>query len=287
MSDEPSPRGGRLGWIVTGVAVLGSFVGVVGWYLISNRGGGGLDTSGFDIATAPSAPRPAAAAPAASARAAPRSGLDMMKSDAGIRIVDANSNAGSSGSSGAPAPAGPEQKKQESHAGFTQNARKHEGDVRRFAEKMTAKYPVIRQYGRDWMSYPDLKKLNDDYARNHDPIAFMVGLSKSPNLGTMLKKYAGRPEIREFIVDGMKQAPGELTGSAMEVLQNDRVVKDLVSNIAGSLGLPPSVTGMINSGDPAKMDQNKMVKDVMSSPDIQKAMQGSGQQAPPPVDLGR
>ncbi|MBI3565105.1 MAG: hypothetical protein HY079_07915 [Elusimicrobia bacterium] len=287
MSDEPSPRGGRLGWIVTGVAVLGSFVGVVGWYLVSNRGGGGLDTSGFDIATAPSAPRPVAAAPAAPPPGQPRSSLDMMKADAGIRIVDSNSSSGSPGSSGPAAPSGPEQKKQESHASFTENARKHEGDVRRFAEKMTAKYPVIRQYGRDWMSYPDLKKLNDDYARNHDPIAFMIGLSKAPNLGTMLKKYAGKPEIREFVVDGMKQAPGDLTGSAMSVLQNDRVLKDLISNVTGSLGLPPSITAMIGSGDPSKMDQNKMMKDVMNTPDIQKAMQGQGQQPPPPVNLGR
>jgi len=289
MSEAPAPRGGRLGGIFVAVVVGGSAIGVVGWYLLTNRSGPMLDARGFDLETAPQSARPVAAPSAAGASPAPsRSSLDMMKADAGIRIVDSNAGSGPSGASAAGTASAPEQKKQASHESFTQNARKHEGDVRRFSERMTAQYPVIRQYGRDWMKYPDLKKLNDDYVRNHDPIAFMVGLSKAPNLGTMLKQYAGKPEIREFIVQGMKQAPGELMGSAMDVLQNDRVMKDLVVNVTGGLGLPPSISGMIASagaGGPQTLDQNKVMKDVMSSPDVQKAMQ-QGQQ-PAPVRLGR
>lgn len=287
-----APRGGRAGGIFVAVVVAGSAVGVAGWYMMSNRSGPGIDNSGFDLANAPTAPRPAAAPPA-SAPAAPaqsRSSLDMMKADSGIRIVDSNSGGGSSGSSSSAssAPSTPEQKKQAAHESFTQAARKNEGTVRRFAERMTAKYPVIRQYGRDWMKYPDLKKLNDDYNRNHDPIAFMVGLSKAPNLGAMLKQYAGKPEIREFVVQGVKEAPGELMGSAMEVLQNDKVMKDLVANVTGGLGLPPSISGMISaagSGKDVQIDQSKVMKDMMNSPDVQKAMQQGGQA--PPVQLGR
>ncbi|MDE2143619.1 MAG: hypothetical protein KGJ84_14520, partial [Elusimicrobia bacterium] len=97
--------------------------------------------------------------------------------------------------------------------------------------------------------------------------------------GVLLKKYAGAPEMREVVMEGMKQAPADLTSSAMDVLQNDQVVKDLIANVAGGMGLPPSVTGMINGGgDPSTMDAGKITSDVMNNPELKKAMQG---QAPP------
>lgn len=283
MSVEPAPRTGRFGGIFVAVVVGGSAIGVVGWYLLQNRGGGAaIDKSGFDLAAvehhevavsydAPSAPQ--------------QSGLSMLKNDPGVKIVDPGSGNASnaappSGAPGSSPPGG--DKKEQAHASFTQEARKHEGEVRRFAEKMTRKYPIIAQYGRDWMSHPDLKKLNDDYMRNHDPIAFMVGLSKAPSLGAMIQKYGARPEMRDFVVEGVKQAPGELMGSAVDVLQNDGVVKNLIANVAGGLGLPPSVTSLISGGaDPAKIDKDKVMGDIMKDPNMAKAMQQSGQQAPP------
>ncbi len=274
MSDETSPREGLLGWIITIVAVAGSAVGVIGWYILSNRGAPAFDATGFDLSSAPHSAGPVGAPVASAVPTRPSSGLEMMRADKGIRIVGPGpDSAGPSGPGTATA------KKEESHAGFTRNARKHEGAVRRFAEMMTGKYPAVRQYGRDWMRYPDLRKLNDDYMRNRDPIAFMIGLAKAPNLGKMLKKYAGQPGIKEFVVEGMKQAPGELTSSAMDVLQNDRLLKDLVANVAAGLGLPPSITALIKSTDAkgGNVDQNKVVKDLMSDPEIQKAMRNGGQ----------
>jgi hypothetical protein len=297
MSDEPGPRSARFGMILTVVAVGGSFVGVTGWYLLTNRKGPAIDASGFDLNSTPKTQTVVPTLSAADSGAAPAaSGLNMLRADAGIRVAQVG-EAASSGSSGAPGSAGTSgagaaaagTPKEQAHQDFTTEARKNEATVRRFAEKMTAKYPVIRQYGRDWMSHPDLKKLNDDYMRNHDPIAFMIGLSRAPSLGGMVKKYAGKPEIREFIVDGMKEAPGELTTSALEVLQKDGVVKNLVTNVVSGMGLPSSITAMIGgglSGDPSKMDQKQMLGGVMNDPEVQKAMQQQGQQAPP-VNLGQ
>lgn len=295
MSGETSPRSGKSGGIIVAVVVGGSAVGVIGWYLLTNRSGPAIDASGFDLSNAPESRRPViAAAPSAATGTQPQSSLGMMKADAGIRIVDSNSSSGQ-GPAGSPSGSGsssaaattPEQKKAEARAAFTEKSRQHEAEVRKYAEKMTAKYAVIRQYGRDWMSYPDLRKLNDDFMRTKDPVAFMIGLSRSKNLGAMIQKYAGKPEIREFIVDGMKHAPGELTSSAMDVLANDKVMKDLVGNIVSNLGLPPSITGMISSaggGDPSKIDSNKMMGDIMNDPTMKKAMSGQGN-APPPVSL--
>ena len=281
MSEENSRRSGP-GGIFVAVIVGGSAVAVIGWYLLVNRGGPTIDASGFDLSAAPHSGRPAPVASAAPASPGPTSSLYMMKGDAGVRI------GGDSGSAPPPAaaPAAKEgDKKAQAHADFTAQAHKHEADVRKFAEMMTRKSPVIRQYGKDWMSHPDLRKLNDDYMRNHDPVAFILGLTKAPSLGGMVKKYAGSPAIIEFITQGMKEAPGELTSSAMDVLSNDTVAKKLIANVASGLGLPPSITGLINSGgDASKMDQKQVVNDMMNSDAVKNAIP-AGQQAPPAVAI--
>ena len=275
MSDAPAPRTGRSGGIFVAVLVAGSAVAVGGWYLLTNRGGAAIDGSGFDLSAAP-AHRPAAVASASPLPQAPVSSLGMMKADENVSFSGPAGPAPAPGAAAKPAGGAPATKTEEAHMGFIEAARRHEADVQRWAMKMTNKYAVVRQYGKDWMSYPDLRKLNDDYARNHDPIAFMVGLSHAPNLGTMMKKYAGIPEMRDVVMNGMKESPPELTASALEVVQNDRTMKDLVSNIAGGMGLPPTVTAMINGGgDPSKMDQTKMANDVMNTPELQKALQQS------------
>jgi hypothetical protein len=280
MSDESARRGGPGGLFVA-IVVGGSAVGVVGWYLMTNRGGPSIDASGFDLSTAPQSQRPAPVA-SASPSTPQASGLSMLTGGSGVRAAGDSGPSSSSGNQAAGS-AKPMDKKEQAHSDFKEQARKHEADVRKFAEMMTKKNPVIRQYGKDWMSHPDLKKLNDDYMRNHDPVAFIMGLTKAPSLGTMVKQYAGNPAIIGFITDGVKAAPGELTGAAMDVLANDTVAKSLISNIASGLGLPPSITGLINSGDPSKVDQKQVVNDMMNSA----AAQGAQQQQAPPVSLQR
>ena len=286
MSETPPARTGRFGAIFVILVIAGSAVGVLTWHLGANRGAGSVDTTGFDLDTAPDSVR----APAAASRrpdAAPRSSLGSFKSDAGIRVADGNASARRSG----PSPAAEAQlQKQESRESLAKAARKHESAVRRFAQRMTARYPVVRQYGKDWMGHPDLKKLNDDYMRDKDPVKFLLGLSRSENFGKMMTKYAGAPEIREFALGAVKQSPLELKTAAMDVLGSDRVVKDLVMNVAKAVGLPASVIGTIEGGAPAKtesskIDQNKAVTEMMGDPEMKKVMQ---QGAPPPaVSVGQ
>ena len=284
MSEEPPRRSGRSGGIFVAVLVAGSAVGVIGWYLMTNRTGPAIDSSGFDLTTAPQAPKPHQVYTASAGTAQPDS-LSMMKGDSGIRIVDANANGGTGTPSAGTAAKGSD-KKEQSHLNFIDEARKHEGDVRRFAERMTKKYPVVRQYGRDWMSHPDLRALTDGYWRTHDPVAFLMGLAKAPSLGVLVKQYSGSPELITCVTQGMKEAPTDLVTSAMDVLSNDGVVKNLVANVATGIGLPPSVTAVIaGNGDASKIDQTQVVNDMMkNNPDMQKALQQQGNQ-PPPVSL--
>ncbi|MFI5361151.1 MAG: hypothetical protein ACHQ49_04205 [Elusimicrobiota bacterium] len=277
MSGEDSPRTGRLGGIITVFVVGASAVGVIGWYISVNRGGPKIDPTGFDLSEVQETRRALPSAAGAGAPAAAASGLTMMKGGEGVTVGDSTPPSGSAAKT-APAKGG--DAKAQAHAGFTEQARKHEDDVRRFAERMTNKYPLIRQYGKDWMSHPDLKKLNDDYMRNHDPVAFIMGLAKAPSLGGMVKQYAGKPEIVQFITQGMKEAPADLTASAMDVLTNDSTVKGLIGNIVSGLGLPPSVTAMIG-GSGGAIDENKVMSDIVNSPAARAAMQQQGSQAPP------
>ena len=265
MSETNPSRTGRFGAVFVIVVVAGSALGVLGWHLLSNRGGSGLDMSGFDLEKTP----------------APASSMGMLKADAGVRIVGGGSSGSSAGrpSSGA---AAPDQRPR--RLGLTEAARKHETAVRRYAQRETAKHPILKEYGREWMSHPDLKKLNDDYMRDKDPFKFLAGLSKSENLGRMIKKYAGKNEIRQFVVQGLKEAPAELAAAAVEALKSDRVVKDLIVAIFKGLGIPlSSITAVIAGGDPSKLDQNRIASDIMNDPEFKKAQQQSLQA--PAVDL--
>ncbi len=163
---------------------------------------------------------------------------------------------------------------------FTALCRSNEGKVQALAMAYTRRYPAIRQYGRDWMSYPDLKNLNDTYMKNHDPIAFLKGLSASQNFGKLVKKYAKRPEIRQFAQDAVHQAPPQLMSVGMSVLSQNNTVKGVASNISQALGFPP---GLFNSlgGQSPQADQKAIMNSVNSQmrqlQNVLPQAQGNGQ----------
>lgn len=274
MSDPvvPPARESKAGAVLVAVAVGVSAVGVLGWHLLQNRGEEKerLDVSGFDFAAAPTGTRPVIP-PTYNAPSEPASSLGMLKADAGMRVVDGNTSGGSG--SGA-ADGGPAQKRKEAGLSFQQAARKHEKRVREYFMAATKKHPSVRQYGRDWMSYPDLKKLNDDYFKDRDPVKFMYGVSKSENFGKLVKKYATDPAIRAVVIDAAKQAPSDIMSAGMDYMQNDRVIKDLVGSVAKGLGLPASLTAIFDEGKGGKVDSNQVMSDIMkNNPEAQKAMQ--------------
>ncbi len=274
----PPARESKSAAIIVAAAVGVSAVGVAGWHLLQNRGEDKdrLDVSGFDLAAAPTSSRPAVPLPSLSEPAEPASSLGMLKADAGIRIVGANSSGDNSGSGSGASDASPAQKRKEAALSFQEAAKKHEKRVHAYFLAATRRHPSIRQYGRDWMSYPDLKKLNDDYFKDRDPVRFMYGLSKSENFGKLVKKYATDPAIRAVVIDAAKQAPSDIMAAGMDYLQNDRVVKDLVGNVAKGMGLPSSMMALFDDKG-GKVDQNKIMGDIMkNNPDAQRAMEQQG-----------
>jgi hypothetical protein len=242
MSDRETPSVGLPG-ALTIAALLGA-AALGGWYLLSQRGATTVDSGGFDVGSAPPArPLSGAAAPEAPAR----SGLDLMKVDEELRAAPAPRAAEKRASPAAEA--APPRTLKQARLDFIVEARRSEDVVRRYAERMTAQSAVIRQYGKDWMSHPDLKKLNDDYMRDHDPVAFMAGLSQAPSFPLLLEQYAGRQEILGFIVQGLtKEAPRSLVTAGLEWMRADASLKPIVTQVETAAGLTPAMADRLTGG---------------------------------------
>ncbi len=283
MSDGPRPHTSRAGLIVTIVAVLGSAVSVLIWHLVSNKNAG-LDTSGFDMSTAPdSRPvvRPALIS-AAPAPVAPTS-LGMVKSDAGLSTGMRPAPPAAATPAAAEKPAAPADPKDAAVMGFKEAAAQNEKAVDAYVRRMQAKYPSIGQYGKDWVKHKDLVALRDQYWKDKDPLKFAYGLAKSDGFGQLVKKYATDPGIRAVLLGGLKEAPPALMGAVGGLVTNDNVAKDLMNTVMKATGLPPSLVPFLSGSDTKAPDANAVLGDIMKSPDVQKSLQNQ----PAPVSINQ
>ncbi|MBI3552186.1 MAG: hypothetical protein HY077_06685 [Elusimicrobia bacterium] len=275
--DEAQPPPQRRSWLAALLVVLaigGSAVGVFIYQLLQGNRKSSLDASGFDIAqTTDNTPRPTS-----TPVAQPQSSLGVIST--GLSGIHFGRTAGPGGTPAQQA----EDAASKAAETFSQLCVRNEAKVRSFAEKYTKQSPTLQKYGREWMSYPDLKKLNDDYMRNHDPIAFLRGLTQSANFPKLVKKYAGDSSMQGFVRDGMKQTPPELLNSGISYMNKDNVVKQLVTKVMESLGIPAMALGAAPGAgqlDPAKImgsvlgNNPQLQKAMESNPEIQKKLQNN------------
>jgi hypothetical protein len=250
MEDQPSSRGLYAGLLAFALLAASAFVG---WRLLSERDASPIDSGGFDVGAAPKSRPVVPVSGAASAPAAPPSSLDYLKSDGVVRAAQTQPPPAEN----APAPAAaPARTLAQSRAEFTELARRNENVVRRFAERMTAQSPVVRQYGQDWMSHPDLRSLTDQYWRDHDPIAFMAGLARAPSFPLLVKQYAGSPEIQSFVFVGLtKEAPHDLVTAGLTLMHDDASLKGTVTEVTKALGATDSLAAALGAPDTKKPAQ--------------------------------
>ncbi|OGR86895.1 MAG: hypothetical protein A3J74_04565 [Elusimicrobia bacterium RIFCSPHIGHO2_02_FULL_57_9] len=237
------------------LVIVGSAAGVFYFQSRQNKQEVIPDNSGFDVAQVAGAAKimsPLLARPVPNQN----SNLGMIKTGMpGLQF------GGRAGPTGRPPRRG-------SDADVAEKVRKSEGRVRSLAERYTKRYPVIARYGLDWMSYPDLEKLNNDYMKNHDPIQFMRGLSQSKNFGILVKKYAREPAIHAFVQDAVKQLPADAAATAMDYLNSNNTIKNFVGNLGSSLGLPLDLLGLGGG----KTDQRAVLNSVLkNNPQLQNA----------------
>lgn len=189
-----------------------------------------------------------------------RSGLDLLRPAEGSRAVGAPaSKAPEAVPPRARAPEPEAVPEAEAPADPRSLARRSESAIRALAERYTREHPLIRQYGKEWMSYPDLKKLNDDYMRDRDPIRFVKGLSGSDNFRAMMRKYIAQPAVQAFLREAVVSAPPEATIAATEYLRNDPQAGELLSGIAGVAQAKPGEPAAA-ADDPRKRARLKPVQ---------------------------
>lgn len=263
-TEAPAPRRSVFSFFLAVVAIAGSAVGVFIYQMTQGQKKPELDASGFDVSQTE---QPKTVTASASSASEPQVQSSMVGVKTGLPGMSFGPRSGA-----APAPSAQEQAKK-TEGDFTQLCRTYETKVRNFAIAWTRQSPVLQRYGKDWMSYPDLKKLNDDYMRDRDPVAFMRGLAHAQNFGTMMKKYAGEPAIQAFAKDAFKQAPSDLSQAAMGFANSDGVVKGMVDNVVSAMGLPP---GILGGGGGAQVDSGKIMDSMLKgNPQMQQAMQSS------------
>lgn len=240
----------RLGALAIAVVLVSAVAGLI--FQMRSGGERPLTSSGFDIAAV--APPRSPSSAQASGPSASSSGLGMIRSLPGLSV---------DGAPPAEAPA-PFQRPAEpaASAAVGEMVRRTEGPIAALAADYTRRYPVIRRYGRDWMSYPDLKKLNDDYMRRHDPLAFLTGLSQSKSFPLLVKKYAAYKPFHDFILDGVKAAPAEAVQTAFQYVGGDARMKGLVDNVSSALGFPPQAFAQAAGADSVKLDDRQLAKIV-------------------------
>lgn len=270
--------------VLVALAVGGSAAGVMVWQLMQSGPAPALDRSGFDVQVVEEAgPRgPAPAQPAAQ-----QSSLTSFTgAPSGMSFGE---QAPDSVTGGPSSPAGPKKPRDVSFREAVLAAERKGYDL---AVAYTKKYPSIAQYGRDWMSHPDLRQLNYDYLRDRDPVKFLRGLAKSPNFPKLVKKYATDPGIHAFVKDAAVHAPAGLAGAAADYLTEDSAMKNFMQNVTRAMGLPGSLTASLFGGDDKPLDQKQLMGEVMqgnpelqkalnnpalqNNPDLQKALQGQG-----------
>lgn len=260
------------------LVVGGSFLGGMAYhYLQRGKDKAVVDASGFDLSAA-NEMKNTAAGPASVQSG--QSSLGMVQTGLpGMQITsDQNQNQN-------------QQAPPAAKMSFVEAVRASEKKIHALAIKYTQKYPVIAQYGKEWMSHPDLKALNDAYMADRDPIKFIRGVSQSKNFGAMVKKYATNPTMSAFVKDGMKEAAPGAMGAAVDFMKQEKAVGAIITNVASSMGLPPALLGGLAGGGSAPpIDEKQVMGQIMGgNPDLQKAMQGNldPSKIPQGVDPGK
>lgn len=94
---------------------------------------------------------------------------------------------------------------------------------------------VLREWRRDFLSYPDLREANESFWRDGDAVSFVLAALRSPNFSKMLRRYANSRDLQAFLRE-LLGSPAAMT-AGLALLEDRRVLsaaKDLTFP-----GLPP------------------------------------------------
>ncbi|MBI5209414.1 MAG: hypothetical protein HY927_05505 [Elusimicrobia bacterium] len=227
MDEAPEGKKSMKGLLLLAVflAGVGAVAGVA--IILSNTGQTTADDAGFNMTETGAGAAPAPAAQPAAPQG-PDSSLGMISTQ-GMDLKAPGQK--------------PAQADRSLEDTITRICRENELRVQALSNKYSAKHPAIVRYAREWMSHPDLKQLNDDYMRDHDPIKFMKGLVGSKSFIPLIRKYATEPAIHQYALEIVKNAPQEMMSSVTAYMAKDKPVGTLVDNVLSTAGFPPHILG--------------------------------------------
>lgn len=236
------------------LAILLLDVGLLiwGWHLYQRRQES-LDDAGLNISRVPE-PAAAPAAPlSAPAREEPLSGIDRyVKKEPlpGATAAPAGAAAQAAGAKSAlvpaAAPTSPEMKRKMDKAvdAFF--------DLKNQPRFKNSK--AVQAWKKDFLSHADLRALNDEWRKEHDPLKFMMGMVRSPNFQKMAASYLVKPDLRDFVsaLAGAKA----VKDSAATFMTDESVAT--AAKAFGLLGGPPGMKD--SSGQMRQMKANPALK---------------------------
>ena len=135
-----------------------------------------------------------------------------------------------------------------------------------FSLKNSARFKnskVVQAWKRDFLSHPDLKAVNDEWRKDHDPLKFMMSMVRAPSFSKMAAQYLVKKDMRDFI--------SQMAGT--------KEVKDSASTFMTDESVKTAVTafGLVGS---APKDSSQQMQQMKANPRLQGALSGD---ATPPV----
>jgi hypothetical protein len=145
------------------------------------------------------------------------------------------------------------------------------------------KSAIIKEWNRDFLSYPDLKAINRQYWKDRDALAFVAGTLRSPNFPKMLRKYGGSQDLQAFVKD-LLQSPSVVSSGRM-VLEDKSLMaaaKDLTIPGLPSVGTMMALGhGASASGGPREADGSVVLRELQrSNPALREVLETPGGKAP-------
>lgn len=241
MAEQP-PRSSRGIALLLAVVIGGSALGAFVYQLGESKKALPLDVSGFDVAKTEEVKRPRAPAAAA-------------KDASGLGMVEGGVPPG--GATKAAAPQGELDKAREA---FSASARESEARLRSLAERAIKGQPAVAQAGKDWMASVELKRLHDEYLRDHDPVKLLKSLAASKDFWVLDKRHASKPSVRDLVKESLRTTSSKSISGAAAYLRSDPPLKDFVLKVGASLGLSPgTLAGLLSGG---KIDEKQTMEKV-------------------------
>lgn len=217
------PRGHKVEAVILLILLADVGIAVFAWHLYQSRKSS-VDSSGLDLSKAPEISQPLRLPPE-SLPPEPRSSMQYL-------IPDRRPVRG-------PAPSG--QEPSQAGAGRGGGASGPQDAVVTKALRVyygLKKSPrfrgsrAIAEWQKEFLSYPDLKAINDEYQKDRDPLRFLAHMARSPNFQGMALKYLSHPDLRQFLA---AMAGSEEVGGAAGVFLKEPAILSSVKGL-GLLG---------------------------------------------------